>query len=263
MPKKTKKPDYVSYVGPAAQYDFMGATQFRLLSTMGLREKHKVLDFGCGSLRAGRLLMPFLEKECYFGIEPNYHLVEEGIEANLGQGIVALKKPTFATNSDFAVPFQDTKFDFIVAQSIFSHTGIELVRKGLKSFHDALGEKGVVLATFVEGNTDHAGSDWVYPGTVFFRPSTVERLAREAGLHCRRLRWFHPRQTWYIMTKNPKMLPSWWERMTLTGSIINDPRFSRTAKRRFLIRKLSRKYKLANWLFKPFEKSSGKPQRTE
>ncbi len=47
---------YTAYVGPPDQYDFMGGTQFALLFLLGLREHHKVLDFGCGSLRAGRLL---------------------------------------------------------------------------------------------------------------------------------------------------------------------------------------------------------------
>ena len=42
---------YTSFVGPPDQYDLMGATQFRLLTTLGLRDTHRVLDFGCGSLR--------------------------------------------------------------------------------------------------------------------------------------------------------------------------------------------------------------------
>lgn len=41
-----------AYVGPPAQYDFMGATQFRLLAGLGLREEHRIVDIGCGSLRA-------------------------------------------------------------------------------------------------------------------------------------------------------------------------------------------------------------------
>ncbi len=42
---------YMAYVGPADQYDLMSATQFRLLTTLGLRSFHRLLDFGCGSLR--------------------------------------------------------------------------------------------------------------------------------------------------------------------------------------------------------------------
>ncbi len=33
--------NYRAYVGPPDQYDFMGATQFRLLTSLGLREEHR------------------------------------------------------------------------------------------------------------------------------------------------------------------------------------------------------------------------------
>jgi SAM-dependent methyltransferase len=64
--------------GGLANY-FMGATQFRLLTTLGLREHHSLLDFGCGSLRAGRLLIPYLLPGRYYGLEPNRCLIEDGI----------------------------------------------------------------------------------------------------------------------------------------------------------------------------------------
>jgi hypothetical protein len=51
---------YTAFVGPPQQYDFMGATQFRLLTTLGLREHHRLLD-----LRAGRLLIPYLLPDRY------------------------------------------------------------------------------------------------------------------------------------------------------------------------------------------------------
>ena len=44
---------YRAYVGPPDRFDFMSATQFSLLFANGLREHHRVLDFGCGSLRLG------------------------------------------------------------------------------------------------------------------------------------------------------------------------------------------------------------------
>lgn len=62
---------YREYVGPETEYDLIGAMQFRLLSTLGLRENHKLLDFGCGSLRAGRLFIPYLNPGNYTGVEPN------------------------------------------------------------------------------------------------------------------------------------------------------------------------------------------------
>jgi len=70
---------YMAYVGPPTQYDFMGATQFRLLCTLDLRANHYLLDFGCGSLRAGRLFISYLDEGRYFGIEPNKWLIEDAI----------------------------------------------------------------------------------------------------------------------------------------------------------------------------------------
>jgi hypothetical protein len=61
----TIKKDYRSYVGPSDEYDIMGATQFNLLTSLGLRENHTLLDFGCGSLRAGRLFITYLTKSRY------------------------------------------------------------------------------------------------------------------------------------------------------------------------------------------------------
>ena len=42
---------YTAYVGPANQYDFIGASQFRLLCTLGLRANHKLLSAGITSFQ--------------------------------------------------------------------------------------------------------------------------------------------------------------------------------------------------------------------
>jgi len=83
---------YMAYVGPSTQYDFMGASQFRLLSTLGLRANHSLLDFGCGSLRAGRLFLTYLDEGSYFGIEPNKWLIEDAIKNQIGKDLATLKK---------------------------------------------------------------------------------------------------------------------------------------------------------------------------
>src|ERR1700674_1277415 len=103
---------YMAYVGPPTQYDFMGATQFRLLCTLGLRANHYLLDFGCGSLRAGRLLINYLDHGRYFGIEPNKWLIEDAINNQVGKDLIHIKAPQFDNNSDFATNVFSEKFDF-------------------------------------------------------------------------------------------------------------------------------------------------------
>ena len=178
MEKELKPGDnhYKAYVGPQNQYDFMGATQFRLLTTLGLRSSSKLLDFGCGSLRAGKLFMPYLDANNYFGIEPNAWLIDEAKKNELGADIFELKKPTFNHNSDFTCDMFGTKFDYILAQSIVSHTGNSLLKSALENFFSVLKDDGLVVATFIHGNEDNKENDWVYPGCVKFKPETLSKI---------------------------------------------------------------------------------------
>ena len=92
---KPGDPQYRAYVGPPEDYDLIAAMTFNLLTTLGLRQHHSLLDVGCGSLRIGRLLIPYLNRGKYFGVEPNEWLVDEGIRRELGETLVQIKRPTF------------------------------------------------------------------------------------------------------------------------------------------------------------------------
>src|SRR4029450_11413927 len=82
---------YRAYVGPPEDYDLIAAMTFNLLSTLGLRQYHAVLDIGCGSLRIGRLLIPYLNAGNYTGIEPNKWLIQAGIRQEVGQDQIRIK----------------------------------------------------------------------------------------------------------------------------------------------------------------------------
>ena len=102
---------YQAYVGPPDQYDFMGATQFNLLCTLGLRANHSLLDFGCGSLRSGRFFISYLNEGRYFGIEPNRWLIDEAIRNQVGRDLIQIKKPRFDHNCDFQTDVFHRQFD--------------------------------------------------------------------------------------------------------------------------------------------------------
>jgi SAM-dependent methyltransferase len=228
---KPGDPHYQAYVGPPEQYDFMGATQFRLLCTLGLRAEHRVLDFGCGSLRAGRLIMSYLDPGHYFGIEPNAWLIEDAVARQLGAEFIRIKAPRFDHNDRFDTAVFDCDFDFIVAQSIFSHTGPSLVRTGLHSFARSLAPAGIIAATFIHGEEDCDAEGWFYAGQpgnrrVTYRPATILDFAREAGLHARAIPWYHPRQAWYLMSLDPARLPTGEMMRHLSGAVLFDPVFA-------------------------------------
>jgi len=218
---------YTAFVGPPGQYDLMGATQFMLLVTLGLRDHHRVLDFGCGSLRAGRLLIPYLQRGNYHGLEPNSWLIDDAIDKQLGRDQIALKLPHFHYFTDFAADRCGLDFDFILAQSIFSHTGAEIIERAFRGFQRALSRDGVCLATFMHPDppelSEFFGAGWVYPECVGHAPSTILSLAAGASLSARALPWFHPRQTWYVLSRQPARLPLPEQDQYLKGAILNVP----------------------------------------
>jgi SAM-dependent methyltransferase len=196
---KPGDPQYRAYVGPPEDYDLVAAMAFNLLTTLGLRQHHSLLDIGCGSLRIGRLLIPYLNRGKYFGVEPNEWLVDEGIRRELGETLVQIKRPTFFfSDSPETISQAKMSFDFALAQSIFSHCGLDLIQGWLSAISGSLARDGALVATFLIGEEDSAQAGWIYPECVSYRPATLERTAKDVNLRFEILDWKHPRQTWAL-----------------------------------------------------------------
>jgi SAM-dependent methyltransferase len=213
---KPGDPHYRAYVGPPEDYDLIAAMTFNLLTTLGLRQYHSLLDVGCGSLRIGRLIIPYLNRGKYFGVEPNEWLVAEGIKRELGETLVQIKRPTFFfTDSPDTIMQAGVPFAFALAQSIFSHCGLDLIKGWLSAISRSLAGDGVLVATFLPDEEDALRRGWVYPECVNYRPATLERAAAEANLRFEVLDWKHPRQTWALFA-TPKFDSSWFKDRALT-----------------------------------------------
>lgn len=208
-------PHYRAFVGPPDDYDLVAAMTFNLITTLGLRQHHNVLDIGCGSLRVGRLLIPYLNVGKYTGIEPNKWLVDEGIRQEIGQDQILKKQPQFYFANSAKNLLFDTVFDFAIAQSIFSHCGSDLVEEWLKETSRLLKDSGALLATFLIGDQDYPDRGWVYPGCVYYKAETMSLFAQNAGLELLLLDWKHPRQKWALFSK-PNFDTTWLQGRQLT-----------------------------------------------
>lgn len=198
--------DYRAFVGEVQNYDRLAALQFGLVTLLGLREQHHLLDVGCGSLRGGRLFIPYLRRQRYFGLEPNKWLVQRGVETEIGADQIDIKRPTFAHNDDFDLGVFGRTFDYILAQSIFSHTGKSQLDVCLKSVQRVLEPGGLLVATFVERSDDLFEDHWVYPGLNQFCWKTMTNLCEANGLVGRKVDWPHPMQTWFIVAHKPEII---------------------------------------------------------
>lgn len=191
--------DHREFVGPRAEYDVNAALQFSLLTLLGLREHHTILDVGCGALRAGRLFLMYLLPERYFGIEPEQWLVERAIEQEIGPELIRRRAPAFRNVSDFSCRAFGRTFDFALAQGVFTHAPQWQIERCMREVAGCLSPTSLFVATFMEGAENHQGDEWLYPSITRYTARRITEIAERAGLRTWRIAWPHPRgATWML-----------------------------------------------------------------
>lgn len=191
-----------SYVGTEWNYDIIGAAQFCNLIDLGLREDHYLLDIGCGSLRAGKLLIPYLLPGHYYGIEPEVWLVEEAVDVEIGQDVFYIKHPCFSSNPEFKLSVFNRQFDYLLAHSIFSHAAITQVHACFDEASRVMKDDGKFLFTFFMGEESDLLDNWRYPDNVLYAFEELEEVAEACGLFLSIKVYPHPsNQTWAVATR--------------------------------------------------------------
>lgn len=181
-------------------WDVIGPLQRDFLIGQGLAPSHRVLDVGCGALRAGAPLAAWLEPGRYYGIDISETLIEAGhaqeiVAAGLGD---RLPRANLHVTDDFEAPFGVT-FDFGLATSLFTHLSLEYFTRCLDRLAPVFAPGGRFYATVFEGPVD-APASW--PGGVtshpdrdpfHFTPDALEAATPEAWAFARYGDWGHPR----------------------------------------------------------------------
>ncbi len=171
--------NYRAFVGPEEKYDLMGAHQFNLLTALGLRDTHALCDVGAGSLRLGRLLIPYLNSGHYCAIEPDQKLIDNGLTYEVGQ---PAKKWNLNLTGTFDLSSFALLFDYIIAQSIFTHAFSGQLHQLFYSVSKNLAPNGKFLYTHIDAEPAHEGSEWTYPGMVTYPGHYMADLEAEYGL---------------------------------------------------------------------------------
>lgn len=134
--------------GPPEEFERVGRLQLEVLIHEGLTFDSKVLDVGCGALRGGYWLIHFLDRGCYFGIEPYEEMLEVGLRHILEPGVRAAKEPRFDENRDFDFTVFGTRFDFVLARSIWTHASMSEVERTLDAFRAVAAPGGAMLTSY-------------------------------------------------------------------------------------------------------------------
>ena len=153
-----------SFLGfPSADFEKAGREQLTYLLLAGLNPDSKVIDLGCGVLRAGYWLIHFLSPGRYFGIEPHTGRLDMGVNTILEPEVLNSKRPQFDTNSQFDTSVFGTKFDFFLAYSIWTHASKRQIQAMLDSFLRDSPDDGIFLTSYLPAswkNRDYKGDRW-------------------------------------------------------------------------------------------------------
>jgi len=157
----------------------IGQLQFDYLIGHGLKPDMRVLDIGCGNLRAGRLLIDYLDAGNYYGLDISPDILLAAQRTVVDYGLQA-RLPHLALVRDLRLDFlPDAAFDVVHAHSVFSHSPIEVIDECLAHVGRILAPGGFFDFTF--DKTDGVEHQ-VLREDFYYRTQTLTDLARRHGL---------------------------------------------------------------------------------
>jgi SAM-dependent methyltransferase len=194
---RMRSPDHVSYYRAVMRSDAarsrdgavgsqtreswleLGKLQFDYAVSHGLKPDMRMLEIGCGNLRAGRLFIDYLEPGHYYGIDISPDILLAAQDTIAEQGIAA-KLPHLTLVTGLRLQFlPDAGFDFVHAHSVFSHSPIEVIEECFAHVGRIMAADGFFDFTFdrTEG-TEHQ----VLHEDFYYRTQTLIELAAKHGL---------------------------------------------------------------------------------
>lgn len=191
--EKIMKEGHREFVG--GLWNEMGRLQFDFLVTQGLRPSHVFLDIACGSLRAGRLLIPYLEPGNYLGIDKHPELIEAGKANEIGADVLEAKRPEFVVSDCFSFEGFSKRPDFCLAQSLFTHLrkrDIEVCFRKLSVFVEpgcrffaSFNETSIPIPQLASSHSIRA---------FYYTSRQMEAFGRQSGWEWKYIgNWNHPR----------------------------------------------------------------------
>ncbi|MET9431153.1 MULTISPECIES: class I SAM-dependent methyltransferase [unclassified Streptomyces] len=160
----------------------IGQMQFDYLVSHGLRPDDRMLEIGCGNLRAGWRFIQHLNPGHYYGVDISPDILIEAKKTLVQYGLQH-KLPYLTPVDDLRLDFlPDGAFTVVHAHSVFSHSPLHVIDECLAHVGRIIAPGGFFDFTYDRTETtEHQvlGEDFYY------RTETLTRLAAKHGLVAR------------------------------------------------------------------------------
>lgn len=156
-----------------------GVRQFEYLRSHGLQPQDRLLEIGCGNLRAGWRFIDYLHPGNYVGIDISPGVLAAAAETLTRQG-VADKRAELRLVDDLSFDFAaDHDFDIVHAHSVFSHSPLDVIEQAFTHVGRILRPGGFFDFTF---NRTDGREHNVLREDFYYRSETLLALAEKCGL---------------------------------------------------------------------------------
>jgi len=192
--------DHRNFIG--GMWDEVGELQFNFLKEMGLQPQHKFGDIGCGALRGGVRIIPYLDAGNYYGLDINASCIEAAWYEIEVHGLER-KRAELLVDDGFRMRKFGAMFDYCIGVSLFTHLPMNHIIRCLIETAPCLAEGGQFFATFFlceEAellNPVHQPRGGVVTNfdsdPYHYTAPQIEWMAGLAGLTSARVEWGHPR----------------------------------------------------------------------
>ena len=148
-------------VGPGMVWDQLKQYQFNILTSLGLKPEHSLLDIGCGPLTVGLRLISYLNRGNYVGVDLRPQPLIEAYKLIARYSLVH-QNPTLINSTTFGKnELAHRSFDYIGMSQLSYHFDDELMLKLFDQARSRMKPDSVFLFDVLDpGRTFPAGAMW-------------------------------------------------------------------------------------------------------
>jgi SAM-dependent methyltransferase len=117
------------------------------LQNQALAPHHRLLDVGCGPLRAGEHLIDYLDASNYCGVDYNADFIRTAKELVAQNPALERKKPSLLQLDNFNFSQLRGPFDYVLAFSVLNHCDAESKARFFRELPQVLKETSRVYLT--------------------------------------------------------------------------------------------------------------------